>query len=312
MRKTYNAEQRVAVLLLRKDGRTYTEIERLTGVPKSSAEWWVKYPDRQLQKLWTGEELEFLKKHYPDAEKKFLLEGLPRWSWEQIVAGAGNHGIKRKGIYSKVILDFSLLDTEEKAYFLGFSAADGCMVKSNQYEGNYTFVISLSILDYDFLDNLKNLISPASKLRLEGKKKSMVRFSIGDVAFCRQLMKYGIVPKKTHIVGQPKDIARELIPHYIRGLFDGDGCAYIDSKGYLHCSIVGSKKMITFVNNEFKKIYHNNCSVRPTRNSFVISYGGKTGARFAEYIYQDATIKMDRKYQIAKPYLDGSVGGQNK
>jgi hypothetical protein len=303
LRRVYTEEQRERALLLHKEGKTYRWIEDVVGVSKGALEWWIKHPNKPLNRVWTGLELEFLKEYYPTAKREFLLEALPDWSWEQIVSGAGNHGIRRKRVYSKSILDFSIIDTQEKAYFVGFAAADGCIVKSKEYEDYYRFIISLSIVDYAFLEGLKNLIYPDSKLREEEKGK-MVRFSIGDVVFCKQLMKHGIVPQKTHIVGPPEKLPVALIPHYIRGYFDGDGCAYIDKRNYLHCSLVGSKKIIMFIHNEFHDIYKNSCKVRKTRNSFVISYGAHTGIEFAAYIYKDATIYLERKYQIVKPYLE--------
>jgi intein/homing endonuclease len=38
------------------------------------------------------------------------------------------------------------------------------------------------------------------------------------------LVKHGCVEKKSLILQFPKDLSQELISHFVRGYFDGDGC----------------------------------------------------------------------------------------
>jgi hypothetical protein len=42
------------------------------------------------------------------------------------------------------------------------------------------------------------------------------------------LIKQGCVPAKSHVVQFPTQIHQRLISHFIRGVFDGDGCARKD------------------------------------------------------------------------------------
>lgn len=113
---------------------------------------------------------------------------------------------------------FEKIDTEEKAYWLGFLAADGCI------HGNY-IKIGLNQIDREHLEKFKNFLQ-ASSIKItdyvskEGYKSST--FSIGCKKMVEDLKKHGIVENKTSIL-QPPRIKKEFELDWIRGYFDGDG-----------------------------------------------------------------------------------------
>ena len=63
---------------------------------------------------------------------------------------------------------------------------------------------------------------------------------ISNSTISKDLENLGMVANKSLILAFPTFISKELMPHFIRGYFDGDGCVWegkpkIDSKGrYIH------------------------------------------------------------------------------
>ena len=79
---------------------------------------------------------------------------------------------------------------------------------------------------------------------------------------------WGVVPRKTYIGVFPDDIPDELLPHFVRGLWDGDGC-------------IGSGKnaRLGFANNEgvvweVQRILRN---IGVRANDYVVRHNEKTG-----------------------------------
>ena len=53
--------------------------------------------------------------------------------------------------------------------------------------------------------------------------KTPFRLTVNSYTLCQDLEKYGIVPRKSLILKFPNNISDEMLPHIIRGYFDGDG-----------------------------------------------------------------------------------------
>lgn len=111
---------------------------------------------------------------------------------------------------------FDKIDTEEKAYFLGFIAADGNVHKK-------TFQICIHPQDEEILIALKKCLVADYKIRNDRKYK---RFSITSEYFSNALKCKGILENKTFLLQFPSEeiVPKNLIRHYLRGYFDGDGC----------------------------------------------------------------------------------------
>jgi len=218
--------------------------------------------------------------------------------------------LKRKGIvlhdrskfYRKYDLDehyFENIDTEEKAYFLGLILADGCITKKN------SLIISLQEEDKHILDKFIFKLKYGGKLRkiIPKNKNHKIQYSlsIGSKKIARDLMNLGIVPNKSLIVEFP-NINNELLPHFIRGNFDGDGSVHKSirksGKEEVKIQFIGS---ISFIS---KLAYHlNNLGINPNKIKLVnnsknatINLSSKENIlKFKDLIYKDATIYLFRK-----------------
>ena len=135
----------------------------------------------------------------------------------------GNH-------YRKYFHDFDFfekIDNEEKAYWLGFMFADGYIVNYDNYYGEDVLGLSVSLKDQKILEKFKKSIKATNPIKCYQKKdfgEPMVRLQMSSQKTVDDLISHGCVKQKSLILEPPKKIPKELIPHFIRGLFDGDGC----------------------------------------------------------------------------------------
>jgi len=118
---------------------------------------------------------------------------------------------------------FDSIDTPEKAYWLGFIAADGGV--NGLEEGQYP-VLALNLADRDreHLETFQRAIGREAPIRAATSSygTGVARLLIVSRPFVEALMRHGVRPKKSMTI-EPWDGPPELMRHYWRGVFDGDG-----------------------------------------------------------------------------------------
>lgn len=139
---------------------------------------------------------------------------------------------------------FDEINTEEKAYILGFLYADGCNFTSKT--GQKSFQFTQLEQDLDILEQIKEKLKTNYPYHIEvqktnGKKKYVLK--IFSNRLCDNLSRLGVTPKKSLTLTFPK-IKEDLIPHFIRGYFDGDGCIWM-----------GKPKLVTSFDKKLNKEY---------------------------------------------------------
>lgn len=207
---------------------------------------------------------------------------------------------------------FSVIDTEEKAYWLGFLTADGNLNKNS---------IELGLAEIDkshiekFKQNLKSEHKIVSKIvKLNGKEYKSFRISIKDNQIAKDLIKYGFTNKKSYEAFIPfNSIPDELLRHYFRGLFDGDGSIYsytISSSNKIRneVSLVsGSAQMIEDVFNLVKEKTTLEMRYRKSRKLHELRLHNQASIKvFLKWLYEDCTIYLERKHTKALAVLDRS------
>ena len=117
---------------------------------------------------------------------------------------------------------FESIDTEEKAYWLGFLYADGY-----NYEAKGEVKVALAGKDKDFLLKLRDTIYPNKDKPLYYKENSDLstgyELNMSSARMSRHLAKQGCMQAKTFKIKFPYFIDESLYRHFIRGYFDGDG-----------------------------------------------------------------------------------------
>lgn len=215
---------------------------------------------------------------------------------------------------------FDKIDSDEKAYWVGFIAADGCIYcpKNNRQK---ILSISLSIEDESHLEKLnKSLHSnkPISYTSRKGEKGQLLRYcnlQFSSDKLCDDLIKIGVTPKKTYSVNFPK-ISENFLPAYIRGYFDGDGSISKSfEKNTLHIcnvTITGFSQNLRNFQNYLESNGIKSSLVKDKRdyhkeeNEFFghLTFTNKDmKKKFLHFIYDNASVYLDRKYLLAQKFF---------
>lgn len=116
--------------------------------------------------------------------------------------------------------------------------ADGCV---SIYNGQYSLKINISIKDKIIVENFLQDIHSANKIRIHTQKSPMsdkyneyCYISLTSIHMCKSLINLGVIPNKSGHEIIP-DIPKELVHHFIRGFFDGDGivCTKKEKKNWV-------------------------------------------------------------------------------
>lgn len=212
------------------------------------------------------------------------------------------HHIKSRGSkqgYPRNEFYFNKIDAPEKAYWLGFLYADGC-VHSNNYE------VSVDITDREHIEKFQKAIGAINhKITIINDKrwknaKTLYQFSIKDKQLHEDLTKWGCIPQKSLKIDKIPNIPRDFVSHFIRGYFDGDGSLhYLKGTNNYRISFIGTQSFLMDIQKELQtnvSLYFGNSG-----KAYTLQISGrKQVERILKYIYQDSTeqTRLDRKYQI--------------
>lgn len=198
---------------------------------------------------------------------------------------------------------FHIIDSEHKAYWLGFIFADGSVIRSDKKVSNYNRLsISLSGHDKMHLEKiLTDLKYPTDKISLTNTTTSfgthlVCSVKINSLKLVKDLILHNCHPRKTYVPSFPDDIPDSLINHFIRGYFDGDGC--ISGSKIPNFEITSEKYAISRIQNILMKFCHfRKTKLRYCRHSYTVRYGGINQIRtIYEWLYKNATVYLERKY----------------
>lgn len=128
---------------------------------------------------------------------------------------------------------FDRIDTDSKAYILGFIAADGYV--GDEKHNN----IVISSKDFDILEKIKNEILFSGDIKGGGhggfvNSGEYFRISFSNKHMAGLLRDMGIVPNKSLIFFKiPRNVPIKFRVSFIRGYFDGDGSITCYERRYL-------------------------------------------------------------------------------
>lgn len=217
-------------------------------------------------------------------------------------------GIEIKALPHKIKFDntvFKKIDTEEKAYWLGFLYADGCVGENrNQVE------LGLSEKDKTHVYKFRDFIKSTHKISLRNNKLgNSYRIIVEDVNMHKDLINLGCTPRKSLTLKFPTEdqVPKYLLSHFIRGYFDGDG-GFTNTDKTLCINILGTKEFLEGLKNEVfilnnKKIYPMSYKCN-NKNTYRIQFGSRKDIKiFLDYIYKNSNINLDRKYEKYKNFV---------
>ncbi len=202
--------------------------------------------------------------------------------------------------------------SEPSSYLLGLIYADG-NVAWNHQKGYYNLTITSSAKDKDHLEDLRSLMSSTKPL-LYGKSTDSYRLIINSKKLCSRLMELGVYPKKSLTLLFPIFLLIDQLPHFLRGVIDGDGnVRYVSRKRSSYFEITvssGSLKFLEGFRDAVRKAINIVGGIRRVGiNTFVLQYSCLRGEKLAEFIYADSTIHLSRKFEAYKKCLEVKKNG---
>lgn len=228
---------------------------------------------------------------------------------------------KKKGSrYSFDVHFFDNINTEEKAYWLGFIWCDG-YASERIRKGRVTerpVKISLSRDDESMLLKLKDSIKSNHPIHnYEAKRFGVIthesRITLNNLYFGKVLQeKYGMIPHRTDASKVLNSIPKHMERHFLRGVFDADGTMvnyYLKSgknKGQLKSAL--SFSTYTQITEWIQHLLiregikdnmvktHKRHGEGSDGDCVTLTYSGTQQAlSIAKYMYEESSISMDRK-----------------
>lgn len=217
---------------------------------------------------------------------------------------------KRKNRYTINEKFFSDIDTEEKAYILGYIYADG-FVGNEKYNN-----IAITSIDLEILQKIARAMEFTGTIR-EGNQGSFKNSKIANVLnfsslnMANDLRDLGLYPNKSLNIKNIPDIKKSLMRHFIRGYFDGDGSIiYTHGTSYhivngkkkkyiynkMSFEILGTKCFLQEIIREMRLKHYQILDTRTEEIKRLVCRAKSDSKDIYEYLYGNSKIYMERKY----------------
>ena len=188
---------------------------------------------------------------------------------------------------------FKTIDSKEKAYWLGFLEADGCVYKG------YT-KITLQKRDYNHLIKFQKFLNTNNSVKIiKHNNKEYCTISTGNQTIYEDLIRLGCVERKSLILKPCLEVPTQYIFDYIRGYWDGDGgLSYSQKNNRWQAYCTSTKEMLDFfvqqLNLNTKPFLEHRC-----KQTYRIHFNGRINVyNKMSLLYKNANIFLDRKYQL--------------
>jgi len=182
--------------------------------------------------------------------------------------------------------------TPNSAYLLGLIASDG-------YTRSWGFRIKLA--DRQLLQKIRDVLFPNHNILKENHegdgRKNQHLLWVGSKKVASRL-------SELNIRSSIPPLKEELLSHYVRGFFDGDGTIYISKQGYLYVELFGSKELL----GELEEKMRNALELRKRKviegnGGYKLTFAGsQLPLKLCRWLYDDAEIFLSRKYEVFQKF----------
>lgn len=196
--------------------------------------------------------------------------------------------------------------TERSAYLYGVLFSDGHVSSG----ANHKICIGLSIADLDWLGSLRSLFKADAQIgfveisRNSGRMAARLAFSSKQMH--ARLLELGIKKEP------PPNMSLEMSRHFIRGLFDGDGTAFVESREHrLRTGLTGERFICEWVVDRFREFTGLKSKVGPYKKTNTtkvvhLTFSGSSVIPFCEFIYGSMSLpSLKRKYFLCRTASPG-------
>ena len=190
--------------------------------------------------------------------------------------------------------------TPEKAYWIGFLLADGCVYDNR-------IVLGLNARDESHVKLFQKFVQGEYYSICRTASNNASTFKFVSKHMSGRLVKYGIVPCKSLTECFGAGIAELLMSHYVRGVFDGDGSVHMDSRPRIIVQITAGEFFCSKMIDELNK--HNIHSIGPYASksrAFSVQVQNSNAKQFLNWIYAGSTedTRLSRKFKKYRDIID--------
>lgn len=198
---------------------------------------------------------------------------------------------------------FHIINTEEKAYFLGVIISKGFICLDGRQNRQTFLIIKAKPNNYSILEKFQQALQTKTTINY-CHRDDVYEISIHSDVMVEDLGQYKIIPKQRLCKSLPDNISENLMNHLLRGIYDAGGALISkkDKYGYdfLHAfRFEGHPQLIEDISNYC--YHHLNFKLKP---SVVYTGYGEYEIkmqhtldliRLGQWLYKDATIYLQRK-----------------
>jgi hypothetical protein len=287
-------------------GMSCESVGKELRVSRSKVQTTLKAIMRPKQKSMFGlspEDVQNIKRRYSEGESATKIAASLNLKHHNIERILKDEGVVLTGVdYSGNVNGhyFDVIDTEEKAYWLGFLAADGWISSKFNAIG-----LALNGKDIDHLNKFRTSVSLDQQIKWR-KARDEVYVLFKSKQMYSRLIVLGFTPKKSQEFVPPKLIP-SLEVHFWRGMVDGDGCISLSSTNYLSLDLSGTKEVVfAFVK------FLNNYNIRTEtpidlKSHYRVNCWGFEASKALGVLYENSNVYLDRKHKLAVARLT-SIG----
>lgn len=190
-------------------------------------------------------------------------------------------------------------NTEEMYYFLGFIFADGCLNK------NGSISININKKDIEILEKFKKYLQTDKPIFYLNKTNSIM-FTFGNKNILSTLKSFGLTQKKSLTLKFPSNIPNNMINHFIRGYFDGDGCVSIlhgKNLNRIRINLVGTYEFLFSIQEFLIRVLKINetkiINMTKGKNTYQFNIKKKEDTlKVRDFFYLNSSIYLIRKKEI--------------
>lgn len=224
--------------------------------------------------------------------------------------------LRRAGIephHCKVNHDyFETIDTESKAYWLGFITADGCV------SDNGSIQLGLAMVDEAHVRQFRDAIESTHAICLGAKKNTMIagksvrtsgcaHFAVRSPKMASDLSRLGVVPRKS-LTCAPWTPPDHLARHFWRGIIDGDGWMNSENgTNAIQLGLVGSKETAIAFTTYANRMTGSVARPRAKGKVWYVTYGSSPAQKIIRELYTDAAVYLDRKMVTATELMTKTI-----
>src|SRR3989339_965323 len=187
------------------------------------------------------------------------------------------------------------------AYGIGLITTDGNLSLDKRH-------LNFTSRDKEQTENFKKIFDLSNKIgrksREQGKERKYFVIQFGDVNFYKFLLKIGLMPNKSKILGD-LEIPGKYFADFLRGHFDGDGrfYSYFDkrwrSSFMFYCIFSSaSEKHILWLQRKIKEEIKIHGAIKKLKHSgmFNLSFAKKESLKLIKFMYyNEKVICLSRK-----------------